>query len=113
MVSKKHLELAKKQARDHYGRFTSPSSCTAPPLSRMQEVRSSSRHRTTPPSRQEEASSDDSIVEMWEVAPPPLTRLEEASSDDSPSASSGYNDECPHVKELSSYELILDFNYLV
>jgi hypothetical protein len=50
---------------------------------------------------------------MWEVTPPPLTRLKEASSDDSPSASSGYNDKCPHVKEVSSYELFLDFNYLV
>jgi hypothetical protein len=47
---------------------------------------------------------------MWEVAPPPLTRLEEDSSDDAPSASSGYNDECPHVKEVSSYKLLLDFN---
>jgi hypothetical protein len=42
------------------------------------------------------------------VAPPPLTRLELASSHDS---SSGYNDECPHVKEVSSYELLLDFNF--
>jgi hypothetical protein len=38
------------------------------------------------------------------VAPPPhLTRVEEASSDDSPSDSSGYNDECPHVKEVNTY----------
>jgi hypothetical protein len=50
---------------------------------------------------------------MWEVAPPPLTRVEEASSNDSPSASSGYNDECLHVKEVSSYELLLDFNCLL
>jgi hypothetical protein len=50
---------------------------------------------------------------MWVVAPPPPTRLEEASSDDTPSASSGYNDECPHIKEVSLYELLLDFNYLV
>jgi hypothetical protein len=35
--------------------------------------------------------------------PPPLTRVEE-SSDDSPSDSSGYNDECPHIKEVRSYE---------
>jgi hypothetical protein len=35
--------------------------------------------------------------------PPPSTRVEE-SSDDSPSDSSDYNDECPHVKEVSSYE---------
>jgi hypothetical protein len=39
MVSK-HLELAKRQARDQYGRFASPSSYTAPPPSR-QEVGSS------------------------------------------------------------------------
>jgi hypothetical protein len=44
---------------------------------------------------------------MWEVPPPP-TRL-----DDSSSTSSSYNDECPHVKEVSSYELLLDFNFLV
>jgi hypothetical protein len=42
--------------------------------------------------------------------PPPPTRLEEASSDDS---SSGYNDEYPHVKEVSLYDLLLDFNCLV
>jgi hypothetical protein len=47
------------------------------------------------------------------VAPPPPTRLEEASSGDSPSSSSGYNNEWPHVKEVSSYELLLDFNYVV
>jgi hypothetical protein len=50
------------------------------------------------------------------VAPsnPPLTRLEVASSsNDSPSNSLGYNDECPHVKEVSSFELLLDFNCLV
>jgi hypothetical protein len=52
-------------------------------------------------------------MEMWEVATPPATRLEEASSDDSPSASSSYNDECPNVKEVTSYELLLDFNYLL
>jgi hypothetical protein len=51
-------------------------------------------------------------MEMWEVVAPP-TRLEEASSDDSPSASSGYNDECLHIKEVSSYELLLDFKCLV
>jgi hypothetical protein len=80
----------------------------------MQEVVSSSRRRTSPsPLHQEEASSVDSIVEMWVVAPPLLTRLKEASSDNSPSISSGYNDECPHVKEVSSYELLLDFNCLV
>jgi hypothetical protein len=48
------------------------------------------------------------------VVAPPLTRLEVASSsDDSPTNSSGYNDECPHVKEVSPYELLLDFNCLV
>jgi hypothetical protein len=52
-------------------------------------------------------------MEMWEVSPPPPTLLEEASSDDSPSASLGYNDECPHIKKVSSYELLLDFNCLV
>jgi hypothetical protein len=102
---------------------------TTPPPSRMQEVGSSSRrHTTPPPSRQEEASSDNS-VEMWVVAPtpphlvappppthlvaPPLTHLEETSSNDSSSTSLGYNDECPHVKDVSSYELLLDFNCLV
>jgi hypothetical protein len=52
---------------------------------------------------------------MWVVAPPPPpTRLDVASSsDDSPSDSLGYNDECPHVKDVSSYELLLDFNCLV
>jgi hypothetical protein len=114
MVSKKHSELTKKQTQDHYGRFASRSSRTVPPPSHMQEVGSSTcRHTAPPPSRQEEASSDDSIVEMWEVAPPPSTRLEDTSSDDSPAASSGYNDECPHVKEVSSYQLLLDFNCLV
>jgi hypothetical protein len=137
MISK-HSEVAKRQAWDWYGRFASPSShtapppscqevgssshyCTAPP-SRMQEVGSSSHCCTAPPpSHQEEASSDHSM-EMWVVAPPPLaclvapplTRLEVASSSiDSPSDSSGYNDECPHVKKVSSYELLLDFNCLV
>jgi hypothetical protein len=51
------------------------------------------------------------------VAPPPPpapTRLEVASSfDDSPLDLSGYNDEWPHVKEVSSYELLLNFNCLV
>jgi hypothetical protein len=129
MVSK-HSKLVKRQTRDRYGRFSSPSSRTAPPPSRqevgslshhrtapptscMQEVGSSSRHRTAPPpSRLEEASFDDS-VKMWMVAPP-LTCLEvDSSSDDSPSDSSGYNNECPHIKEVSSYELLLDFNCLV
>jgi hypothetical protein len=111
MVSKKHSELTKKQVWDHYERFASPSSRTASPPSH-QEVGSSSHRRTAPPPLRQEASSNDSIVEIWEVAPP-TTHLEEASSDDSPSASSGYNDECPHVKGVSSYELFLDFNCLV
>jgi hypothetical protein len=58
---------------------------------------------------------------MWVVSPlpaclvaPPPTCLEGAlSSDDSPSDSLGYNDECPYIKEVSSYELLLDFNCLV
>jgi hypothetical protein len=137
MVSK-HSELMKRHAQDRYGRFASPLSSTVPPPScqevgslshrhitppplRMQEVGSSSHcHTTPPPSRQEEASSDDS-VEMWVVTPPPPTclvapppRLEVASSsDDCTSDSSSYNNECSRVKEVSSYELLLDFNYLV
>jgi hypothetical protein len=132
MVSK-HLELVKKQARDRYGRFASPSSHTAPPPlrhevgssshhrtapppSRMQEVGRSSRRRIAPrPSCQEEASSDDS-VEMWvltppplrlQVAPPPPTRLvapPPTRLGDSSLTYSGYNDERPHVREVSSYE---------
>jgi hypothetical protein len=94
MVIKKYSKLVKKEARDCYGRFLSPLSRTAPPPLCMQEVGSSSRRRTAPPpSCQEEASSNNSIVEMWEVAPPHLTQLEEASSDDSPSPSLGYNNE--------------------
>jgi hypothetical protein len=115
----KHSELVMRQARDGYGRFASPSSRTThlpsgqevassshrqiAPLHSGQEVGSSSCHRTAPP-----PSSDNSSVEMWEVPPPPPTRL-----GDSSSTSSGYNDECPHVKEVSSYELLLDFNCLV
>jgi hypothetical protein len=52
--------------------------------------------------------SDDSSVEMWEVPPPPPTRLGDTSS-----TSLDYNDECPHVKEVISYELVLYFNCLV
>jgi hypothetical protein len=92
-MDNKHLELTKRQARDRYGRFTSPSSSTTPPPSLRQEVGGSSRRRTAPP------PSDDSSVEIWEVPPPPPTRL-----GDSSSTSSGYNDECPHVREVSSYE---------
>jgi hypothetical protein len=87
--------IVKRQVRDRYGRFTSPSSCTTPP--------SSIHRRTAPP-----PSSDDSSVEMRKVPPPHPTRL-----DDSSSTSSSYNNECSHVKEVSSYELILDFNCLV
>jgi hypothetical protein len=110
------------------GGFASPLSYTTPSLSRH-EVESSSRRRTAPPpSRQEEALSDDS-VEMWVirrtappplrlvtpptrlVAPSPLTHVQEVSFDNSLlSDSSGYNDKCPHVKEVSSYEHVLDFN---
>jgi hypothetical protein len=93
MVSKKHLELVKKQIQDRYERSASPSS--------MQEVGSSSRRRTAPTPSRQEASPDDSFVKMWEVAPPPPTRLKEALSNDSPSTSLGYNDECPHIKEVS------------
>jgi hypothetical protein len=101
MVSK-HSELMKRQARDCYGRFPSPSSLTTP-CSHRQEVGSSSHRCTTPP-----PSFDDSSVEMWEVPPPSLTRLGSSSS-----TSSGYNDECPHIREVSSYELLLNFNCLV
>jgi hypothetical protein len=131
MVSK-HSELAKRQAQERYKWFAPPLSRTTPPPhqevgsssrhrtaappSCMQEVGSSTRRHTAPPhSRQEEASSYDSMG-IWVVAhpPSPLTRLEEASSsNDSPSDSSGYNVECPHVKEVSSYELLVDFNCLV
>jgi hypothetical protein len=63
MVTKKHSELMKKQARDCYGRFVSLSSLTTPHPS-CQEVGSSSHRTAHPPSRQEEALSDGSIVEM-------------------------------------------------
>jgi hypothetical protein len=70
MVSK-HSERVKRQVRDCYERFASPTSVivpppshqevesysyrrTAPPTSHMQEVRGSSRRRSAPPSRQEE-----------------------------------------------------------
>jgi hypothetical protein len=43
-----HSKLVKRQVRDRYGRFASPSSYIAPPSSR-QEVGSSSYHRTAPP----------------------------------------------------------------
>jgi hypothetical protein len=90
MVSK-HLELVKRQARDRYGMFASPLSHTAPPPLRHEVESSSRRYTAPPPSHQEEASSDGSM-EMWVAAPP--THVD----------SSGYNDECPHVKEVSSYE---------
>jgi hypothetical protein len=63
----------------------------------------------------QKASSDDSVG-MWVVTPPPPppTYLEVASSsEDSLSDSSGYNDECPHVKEVNSYDLLLDFNCFI
>jgi hypothetical protein len=41
---------------------------------------------------------------MWVAAPPPPLMHVEELSDDCPSDSSGYNNECPHVKEVSSYE---------
>jgi hypothetical protein len=41
----KHSKLTKRQARDHYGRFASPSSHTTPPHSLRQEV-GSSPHRS-------------------------------------------------------------------
>jgi hypothetical protein len=100
VIVSKHSEIVKRQVRDHYDMFTSPSSRTAPPSSRRQAVGSSGRHRTAPPT-----SSDDSRMEMWEVPPPPPTRLG--------SSSSTYNDECPHVRDVSLYELLLDFNCLV
>jgi hypothetical protein len=73
----------------------------------------SSNHRRTPPphSHQEEASSDD-LVEMWVMAPPPPPLICVESSDNSPSDSLGYNDEFPHVKNVSAYELLY-FNCLV
>jgi hypothetical protein len=106
MVSK-HSELLKSQARDRYGRFSSPSRCTAPPPTR-QEVGNSSRSRIAPPSLCMQVgssshrrtapppSSDDSSVEMWKVPPPPPTHLGDTSS--------SYNDECPHIREVSPYE---------
>jgi hypothetical protein len=100
MISK-HSKLMKRLARDRYSRFASPLSFIAPPPSRHQKVGSSSRCHTAPP------PSDDSSVEIWEVSPPPPTRM------GSSSTSSGYNDECSHVREVSSYELLLDFNCLV
>jgi hypothetical protein len=70
----KYSELVRRQVRDRFGRFASPSSRTILPPS-CQEVGSLSCCRTVPPpSSQEEASSDDS-VEMWVMAPPPLARL--------------------------------------
>jgi hypothetical protein len=95
MVSK-HSKFMKSQALDRYGRFTSPWIRSAPPPSHHQEVGSSSHRRTAPTLT---PSSDDSSVEMWVVPPPPPTRLGNSSS-----TSSGYNDECPYVREVSSYE---------
>jgi hypothetical protein len=53
-----------------------------------------SSHRRTAP----HPSSDDSSVEMWEVPPPPPTCLGDSST------SLGNNNECPHIREVSSYE---------
>jgi hypothetical protein len=55
-IVSKHSLHVKRQARDRYGRFSSPSSRTAPPPSR-QEVGSSSRHHTAPPSRKQEVGT--------------------------------------------------------
>jgi hypothetical protein len=110
MVSK-HLQLTKRQARDRYGRFASPLSCTAPPPS-CHEVGSSSRRRTAPPPScmQEVGSSSrphtapppsfdlDDSVEMWLMAPPPL-HLQVA-----PPPLPTCLEECPHIKEVSLYE---------
>jgi hypothetical protein len=90
-IVSKHSKLAKRQARDRYERFASPSSRTAPCPSRH-EVRSSSCRRTAPPPS---SDSDDSVV-MWVAAPPsthlaplpPLTRVWVF----------------PHLKDVSSYE---------
>jgi hypothetical protein len=118
MVSK-HSELTKRQAQDRYGRFASLSSRTAPPPSRH-EVGSSSCHRTTPPSRMQEvgssshcrtapppSSNSDDLVKMWVVAPPPLC-LQVAPPPPLthlvPPPPSTCVWECPHVKEVSSYE---------
>jgi hypothetical protein len=107
MVSK-HLELVKRQARDRYGRFTSPSSRTAPPPSHRQEVGSSSHHRTAPPP----SHCSSSIIWWLECGD-----VGGASSSDTPRLllldPSSYIDECPHVSEVRSYELLLDFNCLV
>jgi hypothetical protein len=70
MVSK-HSELMKRHTRDRYGRFASPSSCIAPPPSRMQEVRSSNRRCIAPPpSRMQEVGSSS----RRRTAPPPRAR---------------------------------------
>jgi hypothetical protein len=125
MVSK-HSKLAKRQARDGYGRFASPSSriapppschkvgsssrrCTTPPPSRMQGVGSSSCYRTAlPPS----SDSDDS-VEMWVAAPSPTLRLQVAPPPPPPPPTflvppppppPTHVWECTHIKEVSSYE---------
>jgi hypothetical protein len=46
------------------------------------------------------------------MAPPPPPLICVESSDNSPPDSLGYNDEFPHVKNVSSYELLY-FNCLV
>jgi hypothetical protein len=79
------------------------------------ELRRFALRRTVPPPTWLPVSDDDSEVEMWVVAPP-LTHLEvdltSSSSDDS-LTSSGYNDECPHVKEVSCDQLFIHYNCLL
>jgi hypothetical protein len=116
MVSK-YLELPKRQAQDRYEIFISPLSRTAPPPSRHHEASSDDLveiwvvRRTTPPPPLHLVSPPPPPTRL--VAPPPPACLKEVSSDDAPSNSLGYNNECPHIKEVSSCELLLDFNCLV
>jgi hypothetical protein len=102
MVSK-HSELTKRLARDHYGRFASPSSRTAPPPS-CHVLGSSILHRTAPPT----SSESDNSVEMWVAAPPPPPlRLHVApppSTHLAPRPPPTRIWECPHVKKVISYE---------
>jgi hypothetical protein len=116
-MDSKHSELTKRQTRDRYRRFASPSSRTAPPQKLQTPPHSSSSLALGgdfvgwlsgdvggPP--QCSSSSSTHVTPpppACLVAPPSLTHMEEVSSDDSPSDSSGYNEECPHVIEVSSY----------
>jgi hypothetical protein len=120
MVSKQ-LELVKRLAQDRYERFASSLSrtvsppsrhevgssnrCrTALPLSRIQKVRSSSRYCTTPPP----SSDSDNSIEMWMAALPPPLRLQAVTPPPptclAPPPPLTRIWECPHVKEVSSYE---------